>query len=90
MSWYKFSKDYVNSILSKPDDNTSAGLENSIDQERKETTGFMPLNTWMALNSTPDTFKAEGAGGLYINKDHNDNNMPEGDDNFVDPSYWNE
>ena len=61
-------------------------LENSISNKRKKT---IPLDLWLHLNLTPNTIKAEGVGAEYLLKEHDDNNMPEGGDNFIDATTWN-
>jgi hypothetical protein len=85
MSWYKFSQN-INQQQVPQSNPLETTLENSISQTRGKT---IPLDLWIALNQAPNAIKAQGAGGEYNLKEHDDNNMPEGGDNFIETTEWN-
>lgn len=83
MSWFKFSKDYVQSIKdSKPEfviNSQGTPLESQLNQQQS---GEDSLSPSQLMNLKPDLMKAgPGQGGGYLNTQHRIN-MPEGD-NFI-------
>jgi|APCry1669188910_1035180.scaffolds.fasta_scaffold115010_2 hypothetical protein len=85
MSWYKISQ-ALNQQPIQQNNPLETTLENSISQQRGKT---VPLDLWLSMNQAPNTIKAEGVGAEYNLKEHDDNNMPEGGDNFIDTTEWN-
>lgn len=103
MSWYKLSKDYVESIEqsnpklqpeilpgfnSQKEKPEQETLEQQLSNQAKKKPFVFPVNQF--LNSTPDTMKAGGQGALYNAKEHADVNMPPGGDNYTKTTNWNE
>lgn len=97
MSWYRFAKDYINSVVDNrhviiPQPEEEFPLEEQIngDKPQKDGRGIQSPGIGQMLNYKPDQMKANGVGGEYNWKSHQ-NQFPEGadEDNFINPSDWN-
>jgi len=97
MSWYKFAKDYINSVVNQrhvivPQLNEEAPLEGQINGDKPQSNGrgIQAPGVSQMLNYKPDLMKATGVGGEYNLKSHQ-NQFPEGadEDNFINPTDWN-